>query len=89
MAQLSRQDWEIFGYFLSQCSPKTVQGIQGGLFIHGGIDCLQVGHEGFKVFVGHILAGIAELVNDTVLDLGLGKYRMDGCVKSGALPNFV
>src|SRR5699024_12622129 len=40
------------------------------------------GHWRFKVFVRDILAGISKLVNDTVLDLGLGKYCMDSCVKS-------
>ena len=66
---------EDFWVFLVPALPKCVQSIQGCLLIHGGIDCLQVGHKGIQILVGHILAGITQLVDDAVLDLGLGKGR--------------
>ena len=53
-----------FRVFLIPAFPK---GIQGGFPVHGGIDRLQIGHEDFQVFVGHILAGIMQLVDDAVL----------------------
>lgn len=45
--------------------------------IHGRIDCLQIGHQGFQVLVGDVLAGITELMDDAVLDFRLGKYRFN------------
>ena len=61
--------------------PEGVQSIQGGLLVHGGVDRLQIGHEGLQVLVGHIFAGIAQLVDDTILDLGFWENGMDGRVK--------
>ena len=37
------------------------------------------------VLVGHIFAGIAQLLDDAVLDLGLGKGGVDGRVESGQI----
>ena len=50
---------------------KGVQSIQCCLLVYGGIDCLQIRHEGSYILIGHIPAGIAQLVEDAVLDLGL------------------
>ena len=50
--------------------------------VHGGIDCLQVGHERFQILIRHIPAGIAQLVEDAVLDLGLREGSVNGRVKS-------
>ena len=71
-----------FGVFLVPVLPKDVQGIQSGLFVYGGIDCLQISHQGLKVLVGHILAGITQLVNDTVLYFSLREHCMDRRIKS-------
>ena len=71
--------WGDFGVFLVPVISKGAQSIQGCLLIYGGIDGLQIGHK--WVLVEHILAGIAQLVDDTVLDLGLRKSRMDRSVK--------
>jgi len=49
---------------------------------NSGIDHLQIGHEGLQVLVGHILAGIAQLVDNAVLNFGLWKDGAEGCVKS-------
>ena len=73
--------WGDFGVFLVPVISKGAQSIQGCLLIYGGIDGLQIGHKGFWVLVEHILAGITQLVDDTVLDLGLRKSRMDRSVK--------
>ncbi len=81
MAQLDRQDWEIFGYFLSQRSPKESRASRAAYSSHGGINRLQIGHKGFQILVRHVLAGIAQLVDDAVLDLGLRKNCVDRCVK--------
>lgn len=48
-----------FWVFLVPVLAKGVQGIQGCLLVYSGIDGLQIGHKGFQVLVGHILAGIA------------------------------
>lgn len=62
---------------------ESIQGIQCRLLVYGSINCLQISHERLQVLVGHILAGIAQLVDNAVLDLGLGKSGMDGRIKSG------
>ena len=74
-----------FRVFLVPALSKGVQSIQGGLLIYGGIHRLQIGHKCLQVLVGHIFTGIAQLVDDAVLDLGLGKGGMDGRVKSGQM----
>ena len=71
-----------FRVFLVPALPKGVQSIQGCLLVHGGIDRLQIGYKGLQVLVGHIFAGVAQLVDDAVLDLGLGEGGVDGCIKS-------
>ena len=71
-----------FRVFLVPALLKSVQGIQGGLLIYGCIDRLQIGHKGLQVLVGHILAGITQLVDDAVLDFGLRKGGVDGRIKS-------
>lgn len=71
-----------FWVFLAPALPKGVQSIQGCLLIHGGIDRLQVGHKGLQILAEHILAGIAQLVDDTALVLSLGKGGVDGRIKS-------
>ena len=43
---------------------------------------LQVGHKGLQSFVGHILSGIAQLVDDAVPDLSLWKGGVNGHIKS-------
>src|SRR5699024_7345460 len=70
-----------FRVFLVPALPKGIQGSQGCLFVHGGIDRLQVGHKGLQVLIGHILAGIAQLVDYTVLDLGLRESGVNRRVK--------
>ena len=74
-----------FRVFLVSALFKDVQGIQGSLLIYGGIDRLQIGHKCLQALVGHILAGIGQLVDDAVLDLGLGKGGVDGRVESGQI----
>lgn len=69
-----------FGVFLV---PVLLKGIQNGLIIHSGIDCLQVGHERLQLLVGHLFAGIVQLVDDAVLDLGFGKDGMNDRIKLG------
>lgn len=56
--------------------------IKDCLLLHSGTGCLQVGHKGLQVLEGHILAGIAQLMDDAVLDLGLGEGSRDHCVKT-------
>ena len=70
-----------FRVFLVPALPKGVQSIQCCLLIHGGIDCLQIGHKGLQILVGHILAGIAQSVDDAVLDLSLVEASMDRCAQ--------
>ena len=70
-----------FRVFFIPALPKGVQSIQRCLLVYSGIDRFQIGHKGFQVLVGHVLAGIAQLVDDTVLDLGLGEGSMNRRVK--------
>lgn len=70
-----------FRVFLVPAFPKAIQSAQGCLLVHGGINRLQIGHKGFQILVRHVLAGIAQLVDDAVLDLGLRKNCVDRCVK--------
>lgn len=79
---MARQDWEILGVFLVPALPKDAQSIHGCLLVQGGIGRFQVGHKGLQVLIGHILAGIAQLADDTVLDLSLWKGGVDGRIKS-------
>lgn len=66
-----------FRVFLIPALRKGVQGSQRRGLIHGRIDCLQIGHQGFQVLVGDVLAGMTELMDDAVLDFRLGKYRFN------------
>ena len=61
--------------------PEGIQGIQCRLLIYGGINCLQIRPERLSVLVGHIFTGIAQLVDDAVLDLCRGKGGVDGRIK--------
>ena len=70
-----------FRAFLVPALLKSVQGIQGCLLVHGGINRLQIGHKGLQILVGHILAGIAQSVDDAVLDLSLVEASMDRCAQ--------
>lgn len=38
-----------------------------------GVQSIQIGYRGFQERVGYTLTGIAQLVDDVVLDLGLGE----------------
>lgn len=51
-------------------------------FVYSGIDRLQIDQKGLHVFVGHIFAGIAQLVDNAVLDFSLWKGGVDGRIKS-------
>ena len=51
-------------------------------FVYSGIDRLQIDQKGLHVFVGHIFAGIAELMDDTVLNFRFGKYGFNGSGKA-------
>ena len=66
-----------FRVFLIPALRKGVQGSQRRGLIHGRKTCLQIGHQGFQVLVGDVLAGITELMDDAVLDFRLGKHRFN------------
>ena len=70
-----------FRVFLVPVHSKGVQGSQGSLLIHGSIDRLQV-------LVGHILAGIAQLVDDAVLNFDLWEGGVDGIQKNHGVDGF-
>lgn len=81
LAPLAHQNWEIFGDFC----PSAPQGRPG----HPGRTARPRWHRppsdrprGPSDLVGHILAGIAQLVDDAVLDFSLGEGGVDSCVKS-------
>ena len=61
---------------------KSVQSIQGGSFVNSSINFFQISHKGLQVFIADIFAGIAELMDDAVLDLRTGKHRLDCCGKA-------
>ena len=58
---------------------KRIQSIQGGLFINRSVDCFQVSHQEFQVLVGDIFAGVAQLMNNAILNLRLRVYSIN-CV---------
>ena len=64
---------------------KSIQSIQGRSLIHCGVDRLQIRHERLYVLVGYIFAGIAELMDDAVLNLCLGEHCFNRCGKSGQI----
>ena len=70
-----------FRVFLVPVLPKGLQGIQSCLLIHGGVDHFQIGHKRVQIHVRHVLAGITQLADDAVLDLGLRKNCVDRCIK--------
>ncbi|MPM36633.1 hypothetical protein SDC9_83232 [bioreactor metagenome] len=76
--RFSRQDFEVRGYFLSQS-------IQGGGFIHRGIDGFQIGHQSLDVLVGNISARIAQLMDDAVLNFCFRTHRLDRRGKTGQI----
>lgn len=57
-----------FGVFLILPFRKGIQRIHGRGLVHRVTDRLQVVHQGLQILVGDIFAGIAQLVDDTVLD---------------------
>lgn len=69
--------------FLVPFLRKSIQSVQSSRLIDCGVDCLQVCHERLDVLVGHIFAGIAELMDDAVLNFRLGKNSFNGSGKAG------
>jgi len=59
------------GFQVVQCGFSSVE-------CSGAINTLKVGHEGFLVFRSHILHGVADLVDDAVLNLRVGVHAFDG-----------
>ena len=53
---------------------RRFSGVERG----GLVYALQVGHEGFLVFRCHVLHGVADLMDDAVLDLGVGVQAFNG-----------
>ena len=76
---------EDFRIFPVPVLPESVQGIQCRLLIYGGINCLQISHERLQVLIAHIFTGIAQLVDNAVLNFGLRKGGMDGRIKPGQI----
>ena len=58
-----------FGIFLVPMLRENLQCVQSSVFIHRRVYCLEIGHERFQILVGYISGRIADLVNDTVLNL--------------------
>ena len=62
-------------------APFGFQFIQGDLCgVEGGslVNAFQVAHEGFLIFGRNVLHGVADLVDDAVLNLGVGVDGFDG-----------
>ena len=74
-----------FGVFLIPAFSEDVQSVQSGLFIYCRIDHLQICHQGFQILVGDIFAGVAQLVDDAVLDFRFGEYRLNRSGKAGQI----
>ena len=53
------------------------------LFIGGRINCFQISHEFFQVFIGNIFRGIANLVDNALLNLSVWINRFDCLRKAG------
>lgn len=51
-------------------------------FIGSSVNLLQVDHQFLQILVDHVFAGVSELVDDAVLYLCLGKYRLYGSGKA-------
>lgn len=65
------------GIFLTPDSLKIVQSFQRCRFVCRGVNGLQIRHELLDILIGHILARVAQLVNDAVLDICLRENHVD------------
>ena len=70
------------GIFVAPPGFQLVQSKLGGVECGGLVDGFQVGHKGFLVFRGDVLHRVPDLMNDAVLDLGVGVDRFDGFRKA-------
>ena len=71
------------GIFRSPLLFQTLQLYFGRFFRDSLIDSFEIFGELLVVFGGHVLEGIANLVNDTELNLRLRKDGVDGLGKAG------
>ena len=71
------------GVFLVPFFGEAVQRFFCRGFIHRRVHLLQIRHERFQIFVRNVLAGIPQMVNDAILYIRFGKYRLNGVGESG------
>lgn len=83
--EVSRQGWPLVppgfnhhGVFLAPFGFQLIQGDFGGIERFRFIDRLQIGHERLLVLGSDVFHGVADLVDDAVLDFGVGVDRFDG-----------
>lgn len=67
--------------FLLPFSCKACKGVLSGVFIGSGIYLFEIGTEGLPVLPDHVLAAIADLVDNAQLGDGLGKDALNGVRK--------
>ena len=60
--------------FFLQLVQRGLGRIERGSLVHA----LEIGHEGFLILGGEVLHPVADLVDDAMLDLGVGGDALDG-----------
>ena len=60
------------GIFIAPLGLQIIKCKFGGIERGRLVDGFQISHKGLLVFRGNVLHRVADLVNDTVLDLGVG-----------------
>ena len=70
------------GILVSPGFGQVQQSRLGNLTRRRLVDGFQIANKGLAIFPGHILEGIANLVDDTALDQGWGKYGLNGFLEA-------